>query len=530
MIKVMKQWVVPLVQATCCIGLIGSLIFIQTHFQKKDGPICFRCNIVVIMIDNLRADHLPCYGYTQNTAPNMCLFAQTNVQFSHSFANSSWTLPSIMSFFTSLYPTNHGVGTTLLNTLNPLIVPLPALLQQHGYATIFVSSNQPNLGLQQGLAPGFDTIRLTTNNLKTAMPVWLDAIQAIRKSNEKRHPAFVFFHTDNLHDYAGHLIQTAKSLPPDPSYQSVNIPPLKFTEQTRSIAQHYLLEHSELGGEFASKQQYRIWHDSFKTAPSLVRAEEIFIQLPLQDREYVMSKMIAPLLADGPREQFRTLLGHVYDTHVADTDAYIGQLLHRLEQNNLLRNTIIIISSEHGEMLGENGLFGHATKMYNPQLHIPLILHIPRVKSAIFDDLIQQIDIYPTVLDLVGIKPQQHLGGTSLAWRINHESRGPSNSYVVSEWTNHWQSKTIQSKIWKLIMDVDANGKPTEQLFGLHTDSGELDDIAWRYPQIVSRLRSAYNDSINSQPQYDAMPKPFPDWIDPDHQKNLIETGYFNGQ
>lgn len=507
------------------IGVAGNAALRRTNGSKP----CFRCNVVIIMIDLLRADSLPCYGYRFNTAPALCAFAQKNIVFTRTFANSSWTLPSEFSIFTSVYPSNHGIGTTLKDVLDRKAVTMSELLQQNGYATTLVSNNQPSVGLKQGIERGFDSIIITPDSLEESLPGWLDAIDGIRASNAKRRPAFIFFHTDGVHDYADHVAQMGNVFPLDPDYRPMDIPAMQFTPELRSFTLSYLKEHILFQTGSATQEQYTTWHDQLLSAPTMWEAERIFNEIPLTDREYSYSHVIGPQLSRKNLDEYIPFLQHVYDEHIRRTDLYLKTVLERLEKNNLLRNTIVLISSEHGELLGENGSLGHGITMYNPLIHVPFILHIPQKKSARIEDLSQLIDVYPTIIDFLGIQPKTKLGGISLRGAIQQYPERLQYTYVISEWTNSWNAKAIQSTSKKLIEDVDRYGEDVHELYDLTMDPTEQNNIGPEQPHAVTGLSRMMNSIINSQQWYTPEPQPFPEWIDEEHRKKLIKTGYFNG-
>lgn len=490
---------------------------------------CPRCNIVIIMIDTLRADSLPCYGYQFNTAPNICSFAGKNLLFTHAFSASSWTLPSIMSFFTSLYPTSHEMGVAMLNALNPEIVPLPLYLKNSGYDTSFVSTNQPNVGMYQGLETGFINQTVVSNDTDQSLPLTRKAIDGIKKSNQNNKPAFLFIHTDGVHDYANRLMSAPQEFPLDPQYTPPQLPTPPFTETLRQAALQTILEHITFtAGSDIPLDTYRAWHKAIQSAPTLQEAERIFQQLPAQDRDVTLSHVIGSTLADRNYPEYLEFMRHVYDEHIRRTDVYIKDILTQLEKNNLMDNTIVIISAEHGELLGEDDLVGHGMKMYNPEINVPLIMHVPGTKPARIDDLVHHIDVYPTILDILGKSIPDTLQGLSFRPAVYGNHNGKKNPYIITEWTNSWEPKTIQNHKWKLFTGIqNANGE-THELYDLSVDPYEKKIVAADYPQIADTLTKTLYDVLNSQPSYPPKQRPFPDWIDDEHRKNLIETGYFN--
>ena len=516
------------------LGLLTILITLSTYWAVRRvapqiQPTCFRCNIVIIMIDNLRADSLPCYGYRFNTTPNICSFANRNTLFTRAFSASSWTLPSIMSFFTSLYPSGHGIGVTLLNVLNPEIIPLPLYLKHSGYDTTFVSTNQPSVGLYQGLETGFTKKITVPNDIDQSLSITRKAVDDMEASNRRRKPAFLFIHTDGVHDYPNHLTRTPFTFPLDPEYVPPKPQTVPFTETVRQAALNTLLEHISFNtGSDIPLAKYRTWHKTMQSAPTLHDAEQIFLELPAEDRDVTLSHVIGPAFADRDYAGFLVYMRHVYDEYIRRTDLYVHGILTQLEKHNLMRNTIVIISSEHGELLGEGGLIGHGIKMYNPEINVPLIMRVPGAKPARIDDLIQHIDVYPTILDIIGKPKSDALRGVSFLPAIYGDHTGEKNPYVITEWTNSWKTKTIQNTEWKLFVEMENTQEYLSELYHLSADTHEKDIVTADYPQITDMLTSTLYDVLYAQPDYPPKSKPFPDWIDEEHRRNLIETGYFN--
>lgn len=514
--------------------LVTGLIVLGAYlaFLRIPSPApkpCFRCNIVVIMIDNLRADTLPCYGYAFNTAPNICSFADRNILFTRAFSASSWTLPSIMSFFTSLYPTGHGIGVTLLNMLNPKIVTLPSYLKHSGYDTTFVSTNQPSVGLYQGLETGFINKITVPNDINQSLPSILKAIDGITVSNRNRKPAFLFIHTDGVHDYPNHLTRAPSQFPLDPQYVPPKLPDVAFSETIRQTALNTLLGHISFGtGSDIPLVKYRTWYKKLQSAPTLPDAERIFLELPPEDRDIILSHVIGPALSDRSYTEFLLYMRHIYDEYIRRTDLYVKGALAQLEKNNLMRNTIVIISAEHGELLGEGGLIGHGIKMYNPEINVPLIMHVPGAKAARIDDFIQHIDVYPTILDILGQPKPDMLRGISFRPAIYGDRNGKKNLYVITEWTNSWKPKTIQNAEWKLFAGIKNAHGDIHELYHLSADPLEKEFVTKDYPQITDMLTNTLYNVLYAQPEYPPKLQAFPDWIDEEHRRNLIETGYFN--
>lgn len=516
----------PNIFAAICLLLITAAAWGKIHHPTT--PYCPHCNVVVIMIDSLRADALPCYGHTHNTAPGICSFAKKNLIFSKTFSNSSWTLPSELSFFTSLYPEQHTIGTTLTGTLHPYIEPLPLLLRNSGYDTTFVANNQPNIGLRQGLSQGFTTIQITPDDPEKSVRQWTDAIMSIKTSNMRRKPAFVYLHTDGVHNYLNHEysgMHTSETFIPALSNLTT-----KHQQLFKKALRNRLLKNIQFpDGDTDMLIEYTTAYERVLAAPTIESEYDVFLGLPKEDKDDILSHVENPILIKNHLDEYVDYIRQAYDDHIRQTDKLVTKALDTLERQNLLKNTIVILTSEHGELLGEGNLIGHGQKMYNPETSVPLILHIPKVKHRSIDTIVQLIDIYPTIFTILGIFPPRHtMSGISLIPYIYGEKNSNTNTYAISQWTNTWRAVTMQNREWKWFENIDANGKRSHELYHIQTDPHESVNRAGEYSKKVQDFIHAYYSIIKKLPVYHQAPMAFPVWIDEEHRKNLIETGYFD--
>jgi len=138
------------------IVIIVAFFLIKKYIIRQNSVFCKDCNVLLISLDTLSANHLPCYGYERDTAPNLCKFANKNIFFTNSFAPSHFTLTSHFSIFTSLYPSTHRVLENLVDELNPKYMTLVQILKKYGYTTHFFGGTKNiNLPLDKGLERGF---------------------------------------------------------------------------------------------------------------------------------------------------------------------------------------------------------------------------------------------------------------------------------------------------------------------------------------------------------------------------------------
>jgi arylsulfatase A-like enzyme len=291
-------------------------------------------NILVIVVDTLRADHLSAYGYKRQTSPNLDRLAEQGVLFESAFATSSWTLPSHASLVTGRYPHEHAAEEEPLDNRYPTIAEA---LRERGYRTAAFSANHMWFSRSRGFGRGFlrfedyfntpqDMVLRTfwgrkltrsilfplgLNNLlvlKPASAVTDSTLRWIRQNPEK--PYFAFLNYLDVHD---------PYLPPQP-----------------------------FRGRFSNGK----------------------------DVGGILNEFQRPTPPDLTPEQLQSEID-AYDGAIAYVDYQIGRLLEGLKEQGLLDNTIVVVTSDHGEAFGENGLLLHRNALYRSVVHVPLIIRWP---------------------------------------------------------------------------------------------------------------------------------------------------------
>lgn len=387
------------------------------------GIICFICylnvprklNVLLITIDALRYDHLSCYGYKRNTAPNIDKFSREGVLFTQAIAQSSRTPTSIPTIATSTYPNQH-LFLEWGNHIKSNLATIANILKSRGYRTIFVGGAENFFTGLHGLDKGFDIFYAKDNDANT---VTNKALEFILKDINR--PFFLRIH-----------------------YMDVHAPynPGRFDK---------LYIDDEL---YDRQKKLPIVKDTFygygyKGIPEGLAQKNGEIDNP----DYYIAH---------------------YDGAIRSVDEQIGVLLARLRALNLDKNTIIIITSDHGEMLGEHGYyFHHGYFIYEPLIRIPLIMKcrgvIPQHK-AIDGQVSAHIDIGPTILDILRIHKIKTMEGRSLLPIILGKKKTPL--YIFSD--EGYTSKCIRTEEWSLIHN---NANKEYELYNLKTDPGELNNV-----------------------------------------------------
>jgi len=294
-----------------------------------------RPNVLVILLDTLRADRLGCYGYDRPTSPVLDRLASEGVVFSDAWSAAPWTLPSHASLFASLYMSEHGVWDRRFR-LSERATTIAEVLSDEGYETgAFTSSGY--LRTEYGFGQGFDRFWAKGGDPE---PIFREALGWIEKT---RGPYFAFVHTYHVHS------------PHDPE----------------GAARDLLVRPYEGG------------------LPEIVHTPDY----PWGRRK-----------GEVPPEADVRYVSDLYDAEVREVDHAVGRLLAGLKAQGKLDNTLIVVTSDHGEEFAEHDHFEHGWSLYEEQLAVPLIMHLPgRFEGgAVLEYPVIGIDVAPTIADVVG--------------------------------------------------------------------------------------------------------------------------------
>jgi len=451
---------------------INSILEKKAINSKKSLLSQDRGNVILILVDALRPDHLSCNGYHLSTSPHIDSLAAQGVLFKSVLATSTWSVPTHMSFFTGLYPSSHG-AYSLFSDLDKNVPTMAEILSRNGYRTLSIYNN-PLLGSEYGLDRGFDAAIGVEYHQKTSLTLTRLHQKFIKKSSASediihitkkwidrsvKHdiPYFVFMNLNDVH---------APYLPVEPY----------FSEFMRSD------KIDQVNLTLINKLNYDLKSGKEKL--------EILSRLAEADFDY---------------------LARMYDSNVRYVDELIGNLIGKLNATNKLENTLIIITADHGEFLGEHHYSGHfINDLSNPGLRIPLILWYPeRLESRIVENYKSQVDIFPTVLSLLGIENQIPSDIQGINLFLENESRD-----VLAEFWNDTTNKftrAIVSQETKLIVDE----KGGLEMYDLKVDPKEQNNLSHLQPLRAEGLYNKLISRVRSFKQYKSK-------VDERKRRNLI--------
>jgi arylsulfatase A-like enzyme len=380
--------------------ITGKVIFGEEDYK------CPNCNVILISIDTLRADHFGCYGYEKNTTPNIDEFAKDSVLFKETIAQAPSTLPSHASIFTSLIPTHHGTFISRKTQIPRELITMPEILKENNYTTISYNGGG-QVSAKFGFDSGFDIYESwpSKNIIKE------NFIQKVNKSinwmNENNENKFFLF----LHTFEVHIPYTPKK---------------EYLE---------LLEKDYSGNL------------SINISRTLLnKINNRKIKMNEEDKQHIIN---------------------AYDAEIYSMDYSFGKLIDFLKQEGLYDSTIIIFTSDHGEEFNEHGYMGlHSHALYDEQLKVPLIIKFPKstYASEIINKQVRSIDILPTLLDILNVRSLDSFEGISLINMINSEN---IELFAISQQDVPTEKipTTIRTKKWKLYNErlFDLETDPLEK-------------------------------------------------------------------
>jgi len=422
--------------------------------------------IILIVIDTLRSDHLSCYGYKRRTSPNIDGIASDGIVFRNFRAQCHWTIPTFTSIFTGLYPINHKM--TWMNALGEIarapdqldaeIPLLPELLCDAGFLTAAVDN----------------LINFHHN------PNWF--VRGYR-------------YYLNASAGSGHGCALLKA-------DEVNKLLLPWVEQHASedffLHVHYWDPHLP----FNQPAPYdSMFIDEGEEGYEIITA--------VTGEKYVRW---CGRHADFDDEARRHV--SLYDGEIGYVDAKIGELIELLKEKGIYDDTLILITADHGEIMFELPRKGHHS-IYEPLLRVPLIVKLPNEKPAVqaSDALAQQIDIMPTILDIVGVKPPVRMDGRSLLPVIKGEADSVRDVlYHVGNRLCGVRCRAIRDERWKLIVNYVGyewsqpatysklwEEVPERELYDLERDPEELRNLAYENREKAAELEAQLAKWIDSQ-------------------------------
>jgi choline-sulfatase len=378
-------------------------------------------NIIIINLDALRPDHLGCYGYSRDTSPHIDDFARHAHLYLNCYSAATWTIPANYSLLTSVYPEQHAMYAWN-SMLDKKMPTLFSLLRDHGYVQGFFS----NSGfLVKNFKENFSQVLNTCSKVPHARSVTRGALFWMKR---QRAPFLAWIY---------YLEPHRPYTPPAPHNN------LYTYQEGRRLPIEKVAKDSSGGWDYI---------------PDTVAERNI------QDANYYIAQ---------------------YDGEVHYVDEEVGKLLAELKRSGLFDQSLILLTSDHGESLGEHHLyFNHIFTLFNEVIKIPLFIKMPSQRQGvIIKENVSSLDILPTVLNSIGIKNCRKCVGINLFDACN-QKRGlfayvSKNMYcfIYDTWKLIKYPPVSDEKYRYIKIFFPEYGSQEYQLFNMKKDPGELVDL-----------------------------------------------------
>jgi arylsulfatase A-like enzyme len=481
----LRAWGFPAV-ATALVGIVFAAALLTGNGaeaargrQRAEAPPAAG-NVLFIVVDTLRADHLPAYGYERGATPHLDAFVTDAVRFDQFFANSSWTRPSFASILTGRYASSHGVMSKA-DQLPDAAVTLPEALADAGFYTSGFVTNYnvaPYFNFQQGfdeytyLEPEFV---LGADDAAAKLLL----VQFLRQSIEKAYARM-------------------GRVDPGSAYQDAE------TVNREIVA----------------------WLDHAPEAPWMVFAAYMDPHDPYYEHPYSGSGY-ARAAHQNPRPEEAPRLRELYDGEITYWDEHFGRLVEDLKSRGLYDDLTIVVTSDHGEEFHDHGGFWHGTTLYDEQLRVPLFVKLPgnaRGGTSV-RHWAQTIDLMPTLLQQLGVPVPEGVQGVDIfegSDRLFAEESHEGNVLsAVRERTGTDEHKLITANAG------NPRGLPEIEVFDVIEDPGEQHDLSTERHELTSTLAEALVEASRAATE-GALEQQVVE-MDETTREHLCRIGYLSG-
>ncbi len=444
-------------------ALFGAVLFIVVitlglAVSGKGSPTssdisCKDCNVIIIGIDTLRADRVHSFGYPRETTPHIDALAAGGYSFVNAISASSWTVPAFMSVMTGAYPSVHKVTNKYveydpkdpkkqilsdLRALSPQIETLAQAMKAAGYVTGGFTGDA-GVGHAFGYGLGFDiyTDAETFGGLGNSETHALAWLDTLPK-NQK---FFMFFHGYDLHGQFKLATSSESFVPKDYKGPYTGSP----------------------------QEEAKLREDQLVSPLSLTPADVAF-------------------------------WNGLYDSKIRAADAGVGDFIAALDGRGLLKNTVIVVLSDHGEEWHEHGGIDHGHTLYDELVHVPVIVSIPGTRGGVkISAQVSMMDVAPTLVQMLGMASGTFAGqleGKSLLPYITGAATAGRDVFIETDYRDFTHKRGVRTADgWKYIITLE-NGK--EELYNLNTDPREKENLITKEVAKATTLKDKLREHVEN--------------------------------
>jgi arylsulfatase A-like enzyme len=451
-------------------------------------------NVLLIVWDTVRVQNLSLHGYSRRTTPNLQRLAARGVQFRHAFATAPWTLPSHASLFTGRWP--HELSANWKTPLDEQVPTLAGRLSSRGYDTAGFVANLDFCSRETGLGRGF------VHYEDYPLSIWEALTRYVALGRRLDQISFAMV-ADLLtgkrwggarpllplsREHAKSAADIDRSFLDWLSWQRTRGRPF-FAFLNYNDAHTPYTEPDDSAPGFGSRPAS--WHDR------LVLQQ--WNQLDKRKLRYPEVQMAVDL----------------YDDAIAHLDRRLEVLLEELTRRGVLDNTVVILTADHGEHLGDHRLFFHGCSLYRQLVEVPLVIVDPKRTTAgqAVDEPVSLRDLPATVLDLVGLGSDAEFPGESLAryWETRAGAAPLAREPLLMETdkpdllTNQGREPVAKGPMKSMVgggMHYIRSGDGTEELYALDSDPEERMDVAGylEAQEVLQHFRDGLRSMLHMHP------------------------------
>ncbi len=299
-------------------------------------------NVLFIVLDTVRAESLSLYGYKRETSSQLKEFAGRGVRFDQARTAAAWTLPSHATMFTGRWP--YELSTRPDRPLDDTFPTLAEFLRNHGYATAGFAANTYFCSLWYGLGRGFmhyEDVALTPLEILRSSIMGRYLVRKVSPYNSSRPTAY--FERKDAVTINSEAVAWLSTRPP--------------------------------GRPFFAFLNYYDAHDPYLSPK---RSPHPFGRTPASSRDFATLRDWLEVVKKRPPARTVELGRDCYDDCIAYLDDQVGRLFSELDAKGLLENTLVVVTADHGELMGERGEFGHGQSLHHEVVNVPLLVVAPR--------------------------------------------------------------------------------------------------------------------------------------------------------
>jgi arylsulfatase A-like enzyme len=465
-------------------------------------------NVLLIVLDTVRADHLSAYGYARPTTPNLERFAGQCIRFDAAHSTAPWTLPSHGSMFTGRWP--HELGVGWFTPLDRTYPTLADYLGSQGYATGGFVGNLFYCAHGSGLERGFTRYEdhiISFKRLKMSKLCSFGLQCSVLLGSVLRDS----FNIDLLGPLA-RLLFASPNPPPNQLNRglksrpatSATLDPRNFIDTSSLEDEHRSKDASDVNREFLAWLRSADRRRPFFAFLNYIDAHHNYVipwhfdwrfgEKPRTSKDF---QIISNWYSEDKKKLSERELGlgrDAYDNCIAYLDEQLGELIGKLADLGVLDDTLVIITGDHGESFGEHGFFTHPCSLYEGEVHVPLFIRPskrPRT-SGVVHEPVSLRDLAATVVDVIGMGESSPFPGRSLSRYWEHTTAKPVSreaegvlSEVYAPVSDNPDRAILPAASGPVLSLADGNyvyilqlKNFVEELYDIHQDPGETRNLA----------------------------------------------------